>query len=44
LNEFTNTILALRKSPDVSARELAILKKLDDYGMFLKKNILDYKE
>lgn len=43
INDFTNAILARRKEPEVSARELTILKKLDEYAGFLKKNILGYE-
>ena len=44
INDFTNTILKMRKAPDVTAGDLSILKKLDEYGKFLKKNILDYED
>ena len=43
INDFTSTLLKMRKAEDVTARELSILKKLDEYGEFLKKNILEYE-
>jgi len=44
INDFTNTITKLRKEPERSARDLSILKALDEYALFLKKHILDYEE
>ncbi len=44
IHDFTNEIAKKRKKPDVTAKELLVLKKLDDYAAFLKKNILNYEE
>ncbi len=44
IGDFTNTILKMRKSNDMSAQQLAVLKQLDEYAAFLKKNILGYGE
>ena len=43
LGDFTKNILKMRKAPEVSARDLAILKKLDEYAAFLKKSIIGYE-
>ena len=42
LSDYKEAIAEKRKKGDIPVRDLTILKKLEEYAVFLEKNILDY--